>query len=80
MCLKYLKCGQVWHRFAYTTGKLYRDAANHSLRGYAGDGLPHPDSPLQPVRAFPWENDAFHTIMQWLYSRIEDTRGPPPGG
>jgi hypothetical protein len=26
------------------------------------------------VKRFPHEDDAFHTIMQWLYSRIPDTR------
>ncbi|KAJ9511254.1 hypothetical protein QJQ45_017152, partial [Haematococcus lacustris] len=28
----------------------------------------------QPVTQWPFEDDAFHTIMQWLYSRIPHTR------
>ena len=84
MCLTCLKRGQVWHRFAYTTGKPLVDrvlAEEDMNRGLRENAAPHPDYPLQPVPEFPWKQDAFHTILQWLYSRIEDTRGPPaPGG
>lgn len=29
---------------------------------------------LQQRAVFPWQDDAFHTVLQWLYSRIPDTR------
>ncbi|KAL6749482.1 exostosin-like glycosyltransferase [Haematococcus lacustris] len=31
----------------------------------------------RPVTQWPFEDDAFHTIMQWLYSRIPHTRSKP---
>ncbi|KAL6745753.1 exostosin-like glycosyltransferase [Haematococcus lacustris] len=31
----------------------------------------------RPVTQWPFEDDAFHTIMQWLYSRIHHTRSKP---
>ena len=30
---------------------------------------------VMPVDNYPHEDDAFGTIMQWLYSRIPQTRG-----
>ncbi len=42
------------------------------------------EHPFQPVTTFPVHTDAFATILQWLHSRIEATRGPAgeagPGG
>ncbi len=49
---------QVWHRFAYTEGKLIRSTwkATRSTAGFQHAG-----------REF-FEDDAFGTIMQWLHS------------
>lgn len=33
------------------------------------------DAPYQPVAHYPHADDAFGTIMQWLFHRIPDTRG-----
>ena len=32
-------------------------------------------TPMPPVTSYPHEDDAFGTIMQWLYARIPATRG-----
>ncbi|GFH23456.1 uncharacterized protein HaLaN_21070 [Haematococcus lacustris] len=70
---------KVQHRFAYTTGPLQR----HGLRLRYRDTqhirdseLPHlpKGHPFVPLSRFPLRNDAFHTIMQWLYGRIKETR------
>ena len=49
---------QVWHRFAYTEGKLIRSTwkATRNTAGSQNAG-----------REF-FEDDAFGTILQWLYS------------
>lgn len=32
------------------------------------------DHPLRPLRRYPVHEDAFSTLMMWLYGRIEATR------
>ncbi len=32
------------------------------------------DTPFRPLPAYPVADDAFHTILQWLYHRINETR------
>ncbi len=34
-----------------------------------------PDAVFQPVAQYPHADDAFGTIMQWLFHRIPQTRG-----
>ena len=57
---------RVWHRFAYTHGKPVRPMV---LRALGGDADAHREG------AWLLQDDAFGTIMQWLYSRIPHTRG-----
>ena len=77
------RLGRVWHRFAYTRGKVIRSTfeqihrENH--RGGPGHDQGHAqeplsDQPLRSVRRYPHDDDAFGTIMQWLYSRIQWAR------
>ncbi|GLI62946.1 hypothetical protein VaNZ11_005800 [Volvox africanus] len=72
---------RVWHRFAYTTSPILRKTVDYTVRLNtemlpAGVEGPVPqDSPYQPVTSFPYNDDAFHTIIQWLYHRIPHTRG-----
>ncbi|EFJ52271.1 acetylglucosaminyltransferase [Volvox carteri f. nagariensis] len=75
---------RVWHRFAYATGPVmrshYRASSENIVRNYpreileASYKLSQRDSPLRPVTDFPFQEDAFSTIMQWLYHRIDKTR------
>ncbi|KAG2501891.1 hypothetical protein HYH03_000389 [Edaphochlamys debaryana] len=74
---------KVWHRFTYTTGRVMKEAvkrvmldnldAGHSPN--APRGQVRSDHPFQRHTSFPFEDDAFGTIMQWLYHRIPFTRG-----
>ncbi|GIL93384.1 hypothetical protein Vretimale_17471 [Volvox reticuliferus] len=78
----------VWHRFAYGHGPLVyatmrvivhrnQEHQKEIRAGMPGDQQEIPtEHPYQPVYNFPIHNDAFATIMQWLYSRIQDTGGP----
>ncbi|EFJ49814.1 acetylglucosaminyltransferase [Volvox carteri f. nagariensis] len=78
----------VWHRFAYGHGPLVhaamRGIAQRNLRVQddiklqmpEGHKEVPPEHPYQPVHNFPVYNDAFATVLQWLHSRIPDTRGP----
>ncbi len=36
-------------------------------------GLPE-HHPQQRVREYPFQDDAFSTIMQWLYTKVPETR------
>ncbi|GFR52399.1 hypothetical protein Agub_g14911 [Astrephomene gubernaculifera] len=75
---------RVWHRFAYATGPVLRqrykfmsDSNDKDLPRDVREGLaklPPRETPFQPVREFAFEDDAFSTIMQWLYHRINETR------
>jgi hypothetical protein len=71
------RLGRVWHRFAYTRGKVMRSAFE-KLHQDNIRVLPHESNdqqqPLRPVRRFNHNDDAFGTIMQWLYSRIQWAR------
>ncbi|GIL54494.1 hypothetical protein Vafri_10025 [Volvox africanus] len=72
---------RVWHRFAYTAGPILRKTVEYTVKLNteklpAGVEGPVPqDSPYHPVTSFPYKDDAFHTIIQWLYQRIPHTRG-----
>ncbi|KAG2501892.1 hypothetical protein HYH03_000390 [Edaphochlamys debaryana] len=74
---------RVWHRYVYATGPMLRSAIRdhmtgnlHNYRGGAVFPPPTPpDHPYQRHTSFPFADDAFGTIMQWLYHRIPDTRG-----
>lgn len=70
----------VWHRFAYATGSLLergiKDQAERNFNEVpAGKTGLAEDYPLQRVKDFPHQDDAFSTVMQWLYAKILDTRG-----
>ncbi|PNH07164.1 hypothetical protein TSOC_006410 [Tetrabaena socialis] len=76
---------RVWHRcvpewFAYTSHPLLRARIDERYRiqggRLAGSGIQvPPEHPFRPLPRFPsWNDDAFGTIMQWLYHRIADTR------
>ncbi|KAG2437847.1 hypothetical protein HXX76_005465 [Chlamydomonas incerta] len=76
---------RVWHRFAYATGPvmaahLKRIAAGApaavpaSEAALAAASLTARDTPFRPLPAYPVADDAFHTILQWLYHRINETR------
>ncbi|KAG2501893.1 hypothetical protein HYH03_000391 [Edaphochlamys debaryana] len=70
---------KVWHRFAYASGLFL---GTH-IKGFIEmhdreeEGKPQApfDHPYQRHTSFPFADDAFGTIMQWLYHRIPDTRG-----
>ncbi|MEW5310146.1 MAG: hypothetical protein WDW38_001973 [Sanguina aurantia] len=63
-------------RFAYTTGttvrRNYDQLSWHN--GNASVGAFEPGHVYTPVRHFPYQDDAFYTIMSWLHSKIADTR------
>ncbi|GIL78717.1 hypothetical protein Vretimale_380 [Volvox reticuliferus] len=75
---------KVWHRFTYASGPLlrqnYRDMLTRNSQQYpqallnASYNLPPRVSPFRPNRDFPFEEDAFSTIIQWLYHKINETR------
>ncbi|GLC34055.1 hypothetical protein PLESTB_000832400 [Pleodorina starrii] len=73
---------RVWHRFTYASGPYLEAAVERAFEGNAKTlgnvslGPVPPDSPFQRATSFPTRDDAFHTILQWLYHRIPDTRGP----
>lgn len=58
-------------RFAYATGpwhrKELRSFYNHNQRDARGYAF----HPLAPLQRFPFANDAFHTILQFLHGRIK---------
>ncbi|PNH08721.1 hypothetical protein TSOC_004706 [Tetrabaena socialis] len=64
----------VWHRYVYAHGPLLatamRELSQRNLGNRADD-----DKDIQPVHSFPHHTDAVATIIQWLHSRIRDTRG-----
>lgn len=62
---------RVWHRFAYTHGKPVRPMVLRALSG---------DAAADREGAWPLQDDAFGTIMQWLKSRIPHTRGDRVSG
>lgn len=73
------------YRFAYATGPLMNEAytriAGQQQRLMQpaevlerSARLPPRESAFRPVTEFPFEEDAFGTIMQWLYHRINETR------
>ncbi|KAG1678607.1 hypothetical protein FOA52_012614 [Chlamydomonas sp. UWO 241] len=73
----------VWHRFAYASGALIRREMNETfLRNMnevpatVPEGKVPREYPIQRVEEYPFEDDAFSTIMQWLYAKIPETRGP----
>lgn len=71
-------------RFAYATGPVLRErhltmrtqiAGQHPAEVLkASHLLTYRESAFRPVNDFPFEDDAFGTIMQWLYHRINETR------
>ncbi|KAG2445204.1 hypothetical protein HYH02_008672 [Chlamydomonas schloesseri] len=71
---------RVWHRFAYTQTPFIKAAVEHTIKGYqhklekAREEVLR-DAVFQPVSQYPHADDAFGTIMQWLYHRIPHTRG-----
>lgn len=44
------------------------------MNGNASAGAVTPGHVYTPVRHFPYQDDAFYTIMSWLHSKIADTR------
>lgn len=40
------------------------------------DDAPLGGKGIQPVRRFPFQDDAFHTIIQWLYAKALELKGP----
>jgi hypothetical protein len=89
------RLGRVWHRFAYTRGKMVNEIFTRDHRHNTMNNLPKAwrdrlgdkKIPLPPElqnTSYPWpvlawphpssyglnHDDAFGTIMQWLYSRI----------
>ncbi|KXZ54698.1 hypothetical protein GPECTOR_4g766 [Gonium pectorale] len=78
------KLVRVWHRFAYASGPFmrqqYDNVLGHNARAFppavqkVSLGLTSRDTPFKPVTEFPFGDDAFGTIMQWLYHRINETR------
>jgi hypothetical protein len=64
------RLARVAHRFAYTRSKPVRAIIVDKHRQHGGQDA------KAPVHQF--EDDAFGTIMQWLYTRIPFTRGSRP--
>ena len=76
-----MRVGLVWHRFLYSSHPLF----NISLAGYVewyrqfvkpdhSVTLSYPE-PRQGIAHRPsLTNDAFGTVIQWLYHRINATR------
>ncbi len=55
------------------TGPYLQPATQQAYDGrmrMRNDTLLHPMHPFRPLHRFPPRRDAFHTIMQWLHSRI----------
>ncbi|KAG2494841.1 hypothetical protein HYH03_007081 [Edaphochlamys debaryana] len=71
--------GHVWHRFRYASLpglarelRSLREANEAKAAGGTEDGAVHFP---RPFKGDDTVDDAFETIMQWLYSRIPHTRG-----
>lgn len=67
---------RVWHRFSYSSYRPYLARIRELQEQYRPEGaangtlsLPEAVPDLDPER-----DDAFHTIMAWLHSRIPATR------
>lgn len=77
-------------RFAFTSYRPYatqlreiqsRHAAARDASGSGSGGAAMDGPPLLPATVpglDPAGDDAFHTVMAWLHSRIPSTRRPPP--
>eukprot|EP00798_Chlamydomonas_sp_ICE-L_P028910 gene28910-32105_t len=62
---------KVWHRFRYARGPALENDISKRIRDQADRAKVDADKEIQEHLALP---DAFDTVMQWLYSRIDDTR------
>ncbi len=66
-------CVCVSHRFFYATGPWHRRALPQI---YAGNRRTSPPELFKhhvfaPLTKFPVMNDALHTIIQWLYGKLQ---------
>eukprot|EP00798_Chlamydomonas_sp_ICE-L_P028399 gene28399-31534_t len=65
---------KVWHRFAYASGPLHRNQLRTEFlanyKGKASEDWIQSSHPLRPRKAYPVKDDAFRTIIQWLYGRL----------
>ena len=74
------RLARVWQRFAWSSGTFLSGLHARTHEKVLSDtaGQPSAMTRGEGVRAVrkPWpvEEDAFHTIMSWLYSRIPFTR------
>jgi hypothetical protein len=71
---------KVWHRFAWVRSPLhfsqmseYVVASTARNKRLQAQQLPR-NNPFKPRQTYPYREDAFSTLMQWLHSRIGDTR------
>eukprot|EP00798_Chlamydomonas_sp_ICE-L_P012372 gene12372-15557_t len=65
---------KVWHRFAYATSPLHRTMMHGIYQGNAynsGVLFNHTGHHFNPRTRYPRKDDALHTIMQWLYGKME---------
>ena len=74
------RLARVWQRFAWASGSFLSglNAIKHEARLSETADQPSDMTRSQGLRVVrkPWpvEEDAFHTIISWLYSRIPFTR------
>ena len=73
--------GAVWHRFSYSSWRPYARRireiqAEHAKarRAQEDDAAPTASLPETVPDLDPFVDDAFHTIMAWLHSRIDATQ------
>lgn len=52
-----------------------QQAAGGQARGAGGGAGAASSYPFQPLTRYPYQDDAFGTILQWLYHKLPDTRG-----
>ncbi len=67
-------CTLDLHRFFFATGPWHRRDLHERYRKARRKFDPSLWSghTFAPLTRYPYRNDAFHTIMQWLYARIPD--------
>ncbi len=72
--------GRVWHRFMYSSLPLYQENIRANRALYRSQAVEHrvPNSLPKPYYGDIVGDDAFSTILQWLYTRIDATRSPGP--
>ena len=73
------RVAMVWHRFLYSSNPLFPKALQSAIANYKawhpGDRLTSADASIPAaVHDALGKDDAFSSVLQWLYHRINATR------